>query len=583
MKRRVRLANLLTVQGFIATTILTVCFQVLTEPALFGVGLTLSFAILFFSQLGLYISLLGWQTLRAKSLNWLESFSGGALRALRHSYDLIGMSVSGFVATLLAQSALNSLSHTQSSDLAGALGGSLVTHAVILPLLSVALGLIHQATQTNGEINKIWGQRELAISRDLGTNQQPVEPTFRSVAQRVVDRLQATKTRNESDLNERIQQFIAQSIQPVVRDLVSTPGASTYPVLGRPQRPTMTALLAELKGLKLSQTPAWAAMPALLLLPFYLELHGWLWGTLYFALVAGVSIGLAVGLRLFSARLQSLPGWVALAVSLAYFGVAAVVALLLELTVFTQGGYTLVPQLLGLLWVQQLLADLFGAADAQMASREETAKTMRAELAWFLADINTREWFVRKLFTRNLPGLAKGELASQIFRLQEANQLTLTKEQGDALVTQLEYRIKHLLALPPHATDVRHEVDVAIEGWRAKASIRYTMDFETAARLQQDPVATLALTEVVRELVGMGVHLAKASGVDASALVFNDRELELTLNVHQDFLKPEEHFVSDMLASATRFVRECAHHFEYLPERTRAILKVRIPIRPTQR
>lgn len=580
MNRRVRLANLLTGRGFIATTVFTVCFQLLTEPAILGLSPVIALVILFFSQLGLLISLLGMQAVRNATFKWLEVALGGRLYWLHHRYDLVGMAVAGFVATLLAQSALNSLAHTQSSDLLGAFGGALVTHAVLLPVLAIALGLFTHASQSKREINKTWGQLELSFTRDLGPTMQLTEPTFRAAAQRVVDRLQATKTRNAADLNERIQQFIAQAIQPIVRDLISQPGTSSYRKPSKPKPASLTALFGQLNGLKLASTPEWAMTPALLLLPFYLEFHGWVLGLLYGAIVAAAGFGLAWGLRLLEPRLAQLPKRTALAISLAYSSLLALVAFLLELIIFVDGDYTLAPQLLLLILGQQLLADLFGAADSIQSSRDEAGRSLRAELAWLVADINTREWFVRKLFVRNQPGLAKGELASQIFRLQESNQLSLNQQESDALVTQLEYRIKHLLALPPHATDVRHEVDAAIDSWRAKASIRYTMDFETAARLQQDPIATMALTEVIRELVGMAIHLAKASGVDASVIAVSENELELTLNVHQDFLKPGEHFDSQLLSSATRFVKECAHHFEYLPERARAILKVRVPIRP---
>lgn len=583
MNRRVRLANLISGRGFVATSLLTVGFQLLTEPKLFGLSWPVTVAVLFFSQLGLYISLLGFQAIRAKSFIAFERILEGRLYWLRHRYDLATMSFAGFVSTLLAQSALNSLGHTASSDLAGALGGALVTHAVLLPMLAIALGLIQHASISRREIDKTWGQIELALTRDLGPSMQPFEPSFRAAAQRVVDKLQATKTRNANDLNERIQQFTSQAIQPIVRDLVSQPGVSSRRSLAKPKSPSFIALISEVTGLRLASSPEWAMMPALLLLPFYLEVHGWIFGLLYALLVAGAAFALGLTLRRLVPRLQKLTRWPALAISFGYFALLALFALVLELVAFRGAAFTLVPQLLVLMWAQQVLADIFGAAEAVQEKRDAAGQRLRSELAWLLADVNTREWFVRKLFMRNQPGLAKGELASQIFRLQESGQLSLTDKESESLVTQLEYRIKHLLTLPPHATDLRHDVDAAIESWRAKASIRYTMDFETAARLQQDPVATLALTEVIRELVGMAVHLAKASGVDASAIVISENELELTLNVHQDFLKPDEHFDSQTLASATRFVRECAHRFEYLPERTRAILKVRIPIRAAAR
>lgn len=579
MNRRVRLANLLTGRGFIVTSMFTIFYQLLTEPRLFEVDPLVLVAILFFSQLGLFITLLGLQTARARTFKWLEGLAGGRFYWLHHRFDIGSMTLAGLLATLLAQSALNSLGHTESSDLLGALGGALVTHAALLPLIAIGLGVHRNLVQINAQIAKSWGQLELAIARDQGSNPKPIEPTFRAVAIRVVERLQAVKTRNAQDLNERIQEFIAQAVQPVVRDLVTRPGQSSAPRLTRLQPTGLLQLIRRIDGLDLGKAPEWALMPALLLLPFYLEFQGWLGGLSYFALIAVASYGAAIGLRLTERWLAEMPALSSRLIAAAWLAMPALVAVVLELTVFGGGQYNLILQLLGLLWSLQFAAGLFTALESDIGRLEAAELGLKHQVAWLVADINTREWFVRKLFTRNLPGLAKGELASQIFRLQDANQLSLTPSETDALVTQLEYRIKHLLALPPHATDIRYEVDSAIEAWRPKASIRYTMDFETAAKLEADPVATLALTEVIRELVGMSVHLAKASSVEASALLIGSAEVELTLTVQQDFLKANEHFDSAVLATATRFVREAAHHFDYRAERERAVIRVRVPIR----
>ena len=581
MNKRVRVGNLLTGKGFIATFIFTVFFQLLTEPVMFELPPLLLLAVLAFSQLGLFISLLGFQTIRARAMSALAAIASGRLSWLQRRFDISAMALAGLVSTLVAQSALNSLGHLPSSDFLGALGGALVTSAVLLPLMAVGLGLNHDFKLVKAEISKTWGQMELLQARDLGPSLQQTEPTFRGVAARVVERLTALRLRDAQDLNDQLHSLIAQTVQPLIRDLAQAPGTRSILQPVKPSHSSLGKGLAAANGLRLVDSPEWAVMPALLLLPFYLELHGWLGGFVYFLVAAGLCFGLSVALKLNLPKLAKLPIWPQRLVAVGFSGLIAISAIATEGILNSPGAFTLAWQLLGLLWLQLLLAEIFSLLEDDYSQRLHAATELRHELAWRLADVNTREWFVRKLFTRNLPGLAKGELASQIFRVQKSSQFNLEKSELESLVTQLEYRTKHLLALPDHVTDIRREIDTAIEAWRAKASIKFGMDFETAARLGQDPVATLATVEVIREVVGMAVHLAKASSVDVLASLAGDRELELRLSCQQDFLKPGEHFDSTVLASPTRFVRDCTLGFDFEPEVARAIIRLRVPIRPS--
>lgn len=551
MNRRVRLANLLSGRGFVATAAFTLIFQLITEPAVLSLSPVLALVVLAFSQLGLYISLLGLQAFRRRAFRGLEQFAAGRVSWLRRRYDIFGMSLAGLIATLLAQSALNSLGHTAASDLLGALGGALVTHAVILPVLAIGLAHEKHHRQSLSELNRVWGQLELVMSRDLGPTMEPIEATLDAVASRVSDRLRSVKARSKSELSEITHQLALQSLQTVVRDLLSTETQATKVFSNRPQRIKLAKLLRAVDPWQLAKSPEWATMPALLLWPFYLELHGWLLGSLYFAVVALMSYVIARGMQSLEPRSLGLKREARFILAFACFAPLAAMATVVELSIRTQSAYTLAPQLLALIWIQQALAGIFAAAESEETRLDASIQGVKADLAWLMADVNTREWFVRKLFTRNQPTFAAGELVDQLAKA---------------------------IALPPRATNLRHAVADALKASAAKASIDLSVTDDATNRIQRDPVATAAIAEVVRELALVALQLTKATEISTELLLPTQREVELILRVHQDGLGAQDHFDSEKLATPPRFLRECAYAYEYQADRTRAMLRVRIPI-----
>ena len=582
MSERVKLTYLLSGRGFLITGALTVGYQLLTEPQLLRVDFWLALLVLFFSQLGLAISLVGFQMIRTRLPGFLEvnlRLGARLTSKLMHWYDLIAMGLSGLLATALAQVSLEAFTHLQSSDFAGAMGGSLLTYGALLPVVAALLGVYTRYRDVGRDVSKHWGQIELTRTRDGINEFQELDPSFRSVAATVVKRLQELQTRAQQDLNQRIQEFISQAVQPVIRDLLAQPGVNKARVFTKPLPASFLTLLKRNSVWQRAHAIEWLFFPGLLVLPFALEFYGWLSGVTFVMATTLWLIGLNFLLPWVMNLVNSIGNrWLRELVGYLYFGSVALVAMLVQwLFVPEAGSLTLAVLLLSwlMVWGGGLLVQL----EEDQASYAASSSQLLKDLAWYVADLNTREWFLRKLFARNLPGLAKGELASQLFRLQESNRLQAATPENESLITQLEYRIKHLIALPAHATDVRHELNEIMDAWRAKTSIKFSMDFESAAKFEHEPVAAMATVEVMRELISMAVHLAKASSVESTVTVVSPHEFELRIVAKQDFLKQNEAFDSSSLNKATRFVRECAHSFDYQAERDRAILLVRIPCR----
>lgn len=582
MSERVKLTYLLSGRGFLITGAFTVGYQLLTEPQLLQVDFWLALLVLFFSQLGLSISLVGFQMIRTRlpALLGLKLRLGAKpLAQLMHWYDLIAMALSGLLATALAQVSLEAFAHRETSDLAGALGGSLLSYGALLPVIATLLGVYARYREVGRDVAKHWGQMELTRARDGVSWSQVQDPTFRAVAATVVRRLQELQTRAQQDLNQRIQEFISQAVQPVIRDLLAQPGVDNARVFSRPVPANLPTLLRQNTVWQRAHAMEWLFFPGLLVLPFALEFYGWLSGVTF---VLAITFWL-IGLNFLLPRVKNLVDsignlWLRELVGYLYFGSVALIAMLVQ-SLLMPGAGSMTLAVLLLSWLMVWGGGLFVQLEEDQASYAARSSQLLQDLAWYVADVNTREWFLRKIFARNLPGLAKGEFASQLYRLQESNRLQSATPENESLTTQLEYRIKHLVALPVRATDVRHEFNEVTDAWRAKTSIKYSMDFEVAAKFEHEPVAAMAIVEAMRELVSMAVHLAKASGVEILVTLASPHEIELKIIVKQDFLRTDEVFDSSSLNKATRFLRDCAHYFDYRSERDRAIVLIRIPCR----
>jgi len=176
-----------------------------------------------------------------------------------------------------------------------------------------------------------------------------------------------------------------------------------------------------------------------------------------------------------------------------------------------------------------LVSMLTGAEEQLVQSTKELAETT-AELEWNVARIREFQHRSQRALARTLHGEIQAKLSSTYLELERlSHNPASSQEKLQEFVDVIRESIGSIQVDTKSPDDLMEVIEKVRRNWANVAEIRCAINGVDLEKIKQDPLCTVALVDVIPELVFNGIKHGNATQIDVSLQFISDRVLRLTV------------------------------------------------------
>jgi len=174
------------------------------------------------------------------------------------------------------------------------------------------------------------------------------------------------------------------------------------------------------------------------------------------------------------------------------------------------------------------LVSMISSADKQLVIATTDLAKATKELEWNVARIREAQHQNQRNLARALHGSVQAKLASAYLELEKVDEKEVgSQETVNQIVSEIQKSVATISAHQPQGIDLLELLAQTRANWASVAAVTCQVSDEDLKLIHRDDLSTVALIDVIPELVFNAIKHGKADLIDISIIFKNERIIEL--------------------------------------------------------